>query len=108
MDGPAQSRLTKWFDTSVFTQPAPFTFGTASARIHDVRSHGIRNFDLSLFKEFAPLEKMRVQFRLEALNAFNTVQFGNPNTSVTSSSFGRVTSQANAPRQLQVGLKFLW
>jgi hypothetical protein len=28
--------------------------------------------------------------------------------SVTSSSFGVVTSQANTPRQLQFGLKALW
>jgi outer membrane receptor protein involved in Fe transport len=108
LEGRAQDRLTRWFNTSVFSQPAPFTFGTASARIHDIRSHGVRNFDLSLFKEFQAVEKMKVQFRLEALNAFNTVQFGNPNTGVTSSSFGRVTSQANAPRQLQFGLKLLW
>jgi hypothetical protein len=104
----AQDRLTRWFDTSVFSQPAAFTFGTATARIHDLRSHGVRNFDLSLFKEFQPREKLRVQFRVEALNAFNTVQFSAPNTSVTSSSFGRVSSEANDPRQLQFGLKLLW
>jgi hypothetical protein len=108
LTGRAQDRLTRWFDTSVFSQPAPFTFGSAGARIHDIRAHGVRNFDLSLFKEFQPAEKLRVQFRMEALNAFNTVQFGGPNTGVTSSTFGRVTSQANAPRQVQFGLKLLW
>ena len=105
---PAQDRLIKWFDTSVFSQPAPFTFGAAGARIHDLRAHGTRNFDLSLFKEFHAIEKLRVQFRVEALNAFNRVQFSGPNTSVTSSSFGRVSAQANAPRQVQFGLKLLW
>jgi hypothetical protein len=53
-------------------------------------------------------EWMKMQFRAEALNAFNRVQFANPNTTVTSSSFGRVTAQANTPRQVQFGLKFLW
>ena len=48
------------------------------------------------------------QFRVEALNAFNRVQFSAPNTSVTSSSFGVISGQANAPRQLQFGLKLLW
>ena len=38
---------------------------------------------------------MRAQFRVEALNAFNTVQFSGPNTSVTSTSFGVITGQAN-------------
>jgi hypothetical protein len=108
LTGRAQDRLTRWFDTSVFSQPAPFTFGNASARIHNLRAHGTRNFDLSLFKEFQPAEKFKVQFRMEALNAFNTVQFSAPNTSVTSTSFGFVAAQANAPRQIQFGLKLLW
>ncbi len=108
IEGRPQDRLARWFDTSVFSQPAAFTFGGAGARIHDLRADGVRNHDLSLFKEFQAREKMRVQFRVEALNAFNTVRFGNPNTSVTSTSFGRVSSQANAPRQLQFGLKVLW
>ena len=51
---------------------------------------------------------MRLQARIEAFNALNRVQFGSPNTSVTSSSFGVVTSQANTPRQLQFGVKVLW
>jgi hypothetical protein len=108
LTGRAQDRLTRWFDTSVFSQPAAFTFGTASARIHDIRAHGTRNFDLSLFKAFQAHEKLKVQFRMETLNAFNTVQFSGPNTGVTSSTFGRVSAQANAPRQVQFGLKMLW
>ncbi len=108
LDGPAQQRLERWFNTSVFSQPEPFTFGAAGTRIANLRADGIRNFDLSLFKEFRPLETMRVQFRLEALNALNTPQFAGPNTSVTSTAFGQVTAQANSPRQLQFGLKLLW
>ena len=76
--------------------------------VSDIRNDGISNFDLSLFKDFAPLERLRVQFRVEALNAFNTPRFGGPNTSVTSTTFGVITSQANSPRQLQFGLKLLW
>jgi hypothetical protein len=108
LTGPAQQRLERWFDTSVFSQPDPFQFGTAGTRIADLRADGVRNFDLSLFKEFRPHEKVRTRLRLEALNAFNTPQFAGPNTSVISTSFGQVTAQANTPRQLQFGLKFLW
>ncbi|QQS46370.1 MAG: TonB-dependent receptor [Acidobacteriota bacterium] len=107
LDGPVHERLSKYFDTSVYSQPAPFTFGNAGATV-GIRNDGIRSFDLSLFKEFAPIERMKVQFRVEALNAFNTPRFGSPNTSVTSNTFGQITSQANAPRQLQFGLKLLW
>jgi hypothetical protein len=49
-----------------------------------------------------------MQCRAEALNAFNRTAVRNPNTSVTSSPFGRVTTHANTPRQVQFGPKFLW
>ena len=44
----------------------------------------VRNWDLSLFKQFQVTEGSVVQFRAEYFNAFNTPRFGNPNTSVTS------------------------
>jgi len=106
--GPVHERLDSYFDESVFSQPAAFTFGNLGERLPDIRNDGIRNFDLSIFKEFAPTERFTVQFRAEFLNAFNTPRFGSPNTSVTSGSFGDITSQANDPRQTQFGLKVLW
>lgn len=108
LDGSAQSRLGKWFDTSAYSQPAAFTFGNEPIFSPVLRAHNVRNFDLSVFKNLDLTATMRVQVRVEALNAFNRVQFSGPNTSVTSSSFGVVSGQANAPRQLQVGVKLLW
>ena len=108
LSGSVDSRLNRYFDTSVFSQPAAFTFGNLSTRLPDIYSDGIRNFDLSLFKEFALRERLKAQFRGEFLNAFNTPRFSGPDTSVTSQTFGRISSQANSPRQLQFGLKFLW
>ncbi len=107
LSGPVDQRLNRYFDTSVYTQPAPFTFGNVGPTVN-IRNDGVRNFDLSLFKQFSPFERMRVQFRVEALNAFNTPRFGSPNTSVTAKTFGQITSQANSPRQLQFGIKLLW
>ena len=108
LTGKVDERLDRYFDTSVFTQPAPFTLGSVGERLPDIRNDGQRNWDLSLFKEFAPKERVKVQFRAEFLNAFNTPRFGGPNTTVTSSSFGLISSQANSPRQTQFGLKLLW
>jgi hypothetical protein len=106
--GPVQDRLDAYFDKTAYTQPPNFTFGNMGPRLPDVRNDGIFNWDLSVFKNFQVVERVRVQFRAEALNAFNTPRFGNPNTTVTSSSFGAITSQANAPRQIQFGLKILF
>jgi hypothetical protein len=108
LSGPVNERLTKYFDTTVYSQPAAFTFGNEPVFSPILRAHAVKNFDLSLFKNFAVRSGVVAQFRFEALNAFNRVQFSAPNTSVTSSSFGVITGQANAPRQLQFGLKMLW
>ncbi len=108
LDGPVNQRLNRYFDTNVYSQPAAFTFGNEPIFSPVLRAHGVRNFDLSLFKNFEVRPTVTMQFRVEAINAFNTVQFAAPNTSVTSNSFGVITAQANAPRQLQFGLKLLW
>ena len=108
LDGPVNERLNRYFDTSVYSQPAAFTFGNEPIFSPLLRAHNVRNFDLSLFKNFDLTTRARLQFRVEALNAFNRVQFSGPNTSVTSTSFGVISGQANAPRQLQFGLKMLW
>ena len=108
LDGSVEDRLDRYFDTSVYSQPAAFTFGNEPIVSPFLRAHGVRNFDLSLFKTFQMTTGIRAQFRVEALNAFNRVQFSAPNTSVTSSSFGVISGQANAPRQMQFGLKLLW
>jgi hypothetical protein len=108
LDGPVSERLSKYFDTTVYSQPAAFSFGNEPIFSPLLRAHGVRNFDLSLFKNFEFKPGLMAQFRVEALNAFNRVQFSGPNTSVTSSSFGVISGQANAPRQLQFGIKMLW
>ena len=107
-DTPREERLQQWFDTSKFSQPASFTFGNAGATFPLLRSDSVRNLDLSLFKHFNLAGRVRLQARVEAFNALNRVQFGNPNTNVTSSSFGVVSSQGNDARQLQFGIKALW
>jgi hypothetical protein len=106
--GPVQERLGSYFTQSAYSQPAAFTFGNLSRFLPDVRNDSVRNWDISLFKQFQLREKFTMQFRTELFNAMNTVRFGGPNTSVTSNAFGTITSQANAPRQIQFGLKLLW
>ncbi|MBI1873932.1 MAG: TonB-dependent receptor [Acidobacteria bacterium] len=105
---PRDERLQRWFDTKAFSQPTPFTFGNAGATFPLLRTDSVRNVDLSVFKLVSLSGRVRLQARIEAFNALNRVQFGSPNTSVTSSSFGVVTGQANTPRQLQFGVKVLW
>jgi Carboxypeptidase regulatory-like domain len=87
--------------------PPPFTVGNAPREVASARVPGTATSALSFFKQFAmPLrEGSKLEFRAEAFNALNHPQFAGPNVTVGSSAFGKVTSQANSPRQVQLGLK---
>jgi len=109
IEGPARDRLNRWFDTAAYTQPAAFTFGNLSRVLPDVRSHGICNFDISVFKNTRFSEgRLNVQFRAELFNAFNRVQFGRPGTSLGTPQFGVINTQANLARQIQLALKLIF
>ncbi|MEX2264281.1 MAG: TonB-dependent receptor [Bryobacteraceae bacterium] len=94
LNGPAQQRLNRWFDTSQFTAPAAFTFGNVSRTLPDVRGPGTNNLDFSVFKNtrFGSEERLNLQFRVEFYNLFNRVQFAPPGTALGTPQFGVITS----------------
>jgi hypothetical protein len=102
--GSLESRLSNYINPAAFSTAARGTFGDL-ARTLDMRGPGQANWDLSLFKTFTIVERFKGQFRVETLNAFNTPMFAAPNTSLGSSSFGRITSQVNFARMLQLGIR---
>ena len=110
LDGSAVSRLNEWFNTSVFSQPAPFTYGTAPRTLPDVRLDGIDNLDFGVYKNnrFGRDGRFNLQFRSEFFNLANHPQFGVPGLALGASNFGVVSSQRNNPRQIQLALKFLF
>ncbi|MDE3168037.1 MAG: TonB-dependent receptor, partial [Acidobacteriota bacterium] len=97
------------FDTTRFerTSAAQLSqnYRTFPQMFNNLRSDAANNVDLSMLKNFHIGEKIAVQYRFEAFNAFNRTQFGAPNLSPTSSAFGTITGQANTARQIQMGLK---
>jgi len=102
--GSVDQRINGWLNPAAFSQAPQFTFGDTS-RFLDVRGPGLFNWDLSVFKAFSIKERVTAQFRAEAFNATNTVYFATPNTTFTSSTLGVITSQANSPRMLQLGVR---
>jgi hypothetical protein len=108
LNGSVESRLNKYFNTAVFSQPATYTFGNMSRTSGYLRNPGLENLDVSISKQFEITERVRAQLRGEAFNAFNTPAFSGPVTSVSDPSFGVISSQANSPRQIQVALKMLF
>jgi hypothetical protein len=89
-----------WFNTAAFGKPATGQDGTAGRNILD--RPGSKNVDLGFFRDFHVGERMGLQFRWEVTNAFNLVNLSGPNTTLSSSAFGTITS-AGAMRQMQLG-----
>ena len=86
-------------------------FGNATRYNPKVRQFPNYNENISVAKSIPIREQMRVDFRAEAFNAFNRVRFGTGSTQLQSQSFGHLVSNGdllNAPRQLQLALKFYW
>ena len=63
------------------------------------------NQDLSVRREFGIREGLVFRLEADAINVFNLVNWGSPNTTITSAAFGRITSQANLPRFVQLSAR---
>lgn len=95
-------RPDQWFNTTIFSLPALYTFGNAPRNA--VIGPGLREFDFSLQKEITVRELARLQFRAETYNLTNTPNFNIPNRTAFTANFGRISS-AQDSRQLQFALK---
>jgi hypothetical protein len=99
------------FNVDAFAAPATGAIGNATKDV--VRSGGINNWDLSLFKNFGLFsERWKMQFRGEFYNAFNHTQFSTFDTATRFDGQGRQTNTrlseytaARQPRRVQLALR---
>jgi hypothetical protein len=143
----ASPTIDKWFDPDAFrvvTCAQPGTAGTAggdalnayiaqachygSAGQGILEGPGFKNVDFSLMKNVAISGSVKIQFRAEIFNLFNTPQFGVPNSALNGSAAflpttaggafptqvtaskgpGSISTLAAPMRQMQFGLKLLF
>jgi hypothetical protein len=71
-----------------------------------VRTDDLHLLDLGLSKAFSMTRGMKLQLRLEAINALNYTVLWNPNLTVNNANFGKVSTDRNSPRDFQIGLRF--
>jgi hypothetical protein len=98
----------QWFDVKQFVPVQPFTLTQLSARLADLRAPRLNKWDITAMKAFRINEGVDLKFRAEFYNAFNHTNFGSPNTTVTSASFGRITSTFLGPREIQLALRLVF
>lgn len=69
----------------------------------------LNELDSSLLKNFNFNESTYFQLRFEVFNVMNQAVFDAPTvSSATSTAFGLIQSQANSPRSIQLGARFVW
>jgi hypothetical protein len=96
--------VSRWFDTSCFTTPAPFQLGNSG--FGKVHGPGYYNSDLSLSKTAAIHDEMKITLQVDAFNLTNTPHYSNPDTNLADSNFGQINGTNGNPRQLQLGAHF--
>ncbi len=112
-----------YINPAAFSLPAPGEFGNAPNLISALRMPAYINEDLSVSKRTTIHENLALQFQANFFNAFNRVIFssgGNAQTFIINSAppdlssaslqnsqtiFGIMTTQQNAPRIIQFGMK---
>jgi hypothetical protein len=110
--GPAQVHTpTAWFNPCAFMTPTVPAFGDLGR--NTLIGPDFKNLDFSLAKEI-PLhsEVRKLQFRFETFNITNRPNFDLPTNTFNSATFGQIPTEdafgTKPPRQIQLGLKFLF
>jgi hypothetical protein len=112
-----------WYNPAAFqratcnipSRPDLCHYGTAGVGI--IRDPGQSSLDFSMFKNFSFTETIKLQFRAEGFNAFNTPYFGDPNNAGFSSintitpdapRVGEIRSLRTNMRIIQFGMKLFF
>jgi hypothetical protein len=102
--------IDRYFNRDAFVVPANNIGRYGNAEIGSLIGPGTRVFSMTLGKAFNVTGQSRVRFEAAFSNLFNIENLANPNTTVTSSSFGRVTATQSVdqagPRTIQFSLRY--
>jgi hypothetical protein len=107
--------LDQWFNTGLpfekvaANQPAAFHVRVFPRFFDGLRADGLNQWNANILREVKIFERVRLQLRGDAINVQNRSQMNAPDLGVTSSNFGRITSQTsslNRTYQVQARLQF--
>jgi Carboxypeptidase regulatory-like domain len=107
VDNPTRDR---WFDTSKFAVQDSFTPRSNPWYFDGLNGPGTFITDMTLTKMFDVTSRYRIEARIEAYNALNSIVWDNPDLNLASSNFGKVTRKRLAynGREIQFGLRFVF
>ena len=97
-----QRSVARWFNTSLFSQPAALTFGNSPRSV--LRGASIATTDVTIEKNFSVTEKIKFDVRAEFYNLLNHAIFNVPGAVLGAADFG-VVSSARAGRTVQLAAR---
>ncbi len=90
-----------YLNAMAFAAPSTFQLGNTARVLDWLRGFSGKSESLSLAKRIAIRERIHAILRADVQNPFNFVRWSNPNTTITSSTFGKVTG-ASGGRTMQL------
>jgi hypothetical protein len=102
----------RYFDPNAFVLPPPGVIGNAPR--NSLIGPGYATWDFNAARNIPWGGSRSLQVRVEVFNLLNRANFGIPATSLFAANgtrladAGRITTLASAPRQAQLGVKFVW
>jgi hypothetical protein len=107
VDGQTRDR---WFDTSVFAVQDTFTPRSNPWFFDGLDGPSVFLTDMTLTKSFNVTNRYRLEARIEAYNAFNTIVWDTPDLNISSANFGKVTRKRTdgTGREIQMGVRFVF
>ncbi|HWB87194.1 MAG TPA: carboxypeptidase regulatory-like domain-containing protein [Bryobacteraceae bacterium] len=110
----SQETVWRYFNTEAGFERDPTKQLASNLRTFPVMLSGVRTagsnlVDLSLLKKTRIMEGHEIEFRADFFNLFNhPTEPTDPNTSPTSSAFGQMTQFGALPRNIQLGIKYVF
>ncbi|HYR84010.1 MAG TPA: carboxypeptidase regulatory-like domain-containing protein [Terriglobia bacterium] len=111
----ADKTTSQWFNPAAFVRPAPGEYGSMAGR--NILGPGSVRIDMGLTRKFRVREKQTLEFRAEAFNLPNHFNPPNPETTITSQTFGKslpviggapLGFSAGQERIMQMALKYVF
>ena len=99
----SQRTIDKWFRTGDFETPQSYPFGNSGRNV--LTGPGYQNWDVSLIKVTPLSDGELMEFRVAFFNAFNQVNFDNPDATLGTSPFGKIFG-ARRSREIEIALKY--
>jgi hypothetical protein len=92
-----------WFNVAAYERVPPGVFGNNTR--NSLRGPGYVTFDMSVQRRIAFTSRIAATLRWDAFNLFNRANFGNPNSDITGSTAGTISTLAGDPRAMQFAVR---